>query len=86
MSDYQPQTKHADLGAVYIKKQQDGSVRKFATLRIGSESFIVQLEDYNKKFERLVSSGHMEQSEADEKIKDGANKGAKYRMMLRVDQ
>jgi len=81
MSNYEKKTIFTELGTVYIK---DG--KKFATIRLGNQSFIANLEDANKKFERLVGSGHMTQDEANEKIANNNAKGAKYSIVMVVEQ
>jgi len=81
MSNYEKKTIFTELGTVYIK---DG--KKYATIRLGNQSFICNLEDANKKFERLVGSGHMTQDEANAKIDNNNNKGAKYNIVMVVEQ
>jgi len=81
MSDYQKETKFSDMGLIYIR---DG--KKFATLKLGSQSFIINLEDATKKFERLLASGVIDEAEAKKEISNLENKGAKYRMTLIADQ
>jgi len=78
---YEKKPVFLEMGTVYIK---DG--KKFATIRMGGKSLIANLEDANIKFERLVASGHMKQEEANEKIANNNAKGAKYSIVMVVEQ
>lgn len=86
MSTYEKKTKHIELGMVYIKKDDAGNSKKFMTFKLGSESLIANLEEITDKLDRLKSSGHMGDKEYNEQIEKLQKSGAKYRIMLRVDQ
>lgn len=75
------ETKHIELGKVFIKPES-----KFATIRLGNQSLLASLEPIEAQLDRLLKSGHMSQEEYDTKINHAAESGAKYRIMLRVDQ
>lgn len=78
---YEKETLFINLGAIYIK---DG--KKFATIKIGNKSLICNLTDSNKRFDNIVAAGKMDQSEASEKVEQGASKGRKYEIQLVVEQ
>ncbi len=78
---YEKKPVFLEMGTVYIK---DG--KKFCTIKLGGKSLIANLEDANIKQERLLKSGHITQEEHDKAIANNAAKGAKYNIVLVVEQ
>ncbi len=82
-NEYQRETKFINLGTVYIR---DGGAKKFASIRLGNQNLMAQLEDVNAKYPRFVEAGKMTQAEADAEIAKNNEKGAKYDIKIVVEQ